>query len=137
MLGTAPTNVTDAMISEPKTLPASVSVACVRRFFEDDHVHAALLVQGRRLVAVVERSDVLPPVCESERAAVAGRLEGRVVSPEACLADTFEAMQSSGRRRLAVIDHGGALLGLLCLKSSGRGFCSDADVRARAAERQC
>jgi predicted transcriptional regulator len=137
MLRTLPASVTDAMISEPKTLRASVSVADVRRFFEDEHVHAALLVQGPRLVAVVERSDVQPPVRDGESAAAAGRLEGRVVSADACLADVFEAMRSSGRRRLAVLDRSGALLGLLCLKSRGRGFCSDADVRARAAERQC
>jgi hypothetical protein len=53
--------VTDAMISEPKTPRASVSVRDIRRFLEDDHVHSALLVRGRRLLAFVERSDVPPP----------------------------------------------------------------------------
>ncbi len=36
-----------------------------------------------------------------------------------------------GRRRLAVVDERGALLGLLCLKRRLTGFCSDADVAAR------
>ena len=38
--------------------------------------------------------------------------------------------------RLAVIDEECRLLGLLCLKRTRLGFCSDADVQARAAERQ-
>ena len=37
-----------------------------------------------------------------------------------------------GRRRVAVINNDGRLLGLLCLKASQAGFCSDQDVRARA-----
>jgi CBS domain-containing protein len=129
-------SVKDAMIKEPKTCLASATVGDVRRFFEDDHVHAALLVQGDLLVAVVERGDVQLPMSESENAAAAGRLKGRVVLPDACLADVFNAMQTTGRRRLAVIDRRGALMGLLCLKNSGRGFCSDADVRARETERR-
>lgn len=39
-------------------------------------------------------------------------------------------------RRLAVIDDHGMLLGLLCLKRTGLGFCSDTDVQARADERR-
>ena len=42
------------------------------------------------------------------------------------------AMTAAGRRRAAVISADGRLLGLLCLKVSRAGFCSDQDVRARA-----
>lgn len=48
----------------------------------------------------------------------------------------WRAMTTYGRRRRAVIDDRGLLLGLLCLKHTGLGFCSDADVRARADERR-
>jgi hypothetical protein len=41
-------------------------------------------------------------------------------------------MTATGRRRAAVTSAGGLLLGLLCLKASRAGFCSDQDVRARA-----
>jgi FdhD protein len=41
-------------------------------------------------------------------------------------------MTATGRRRAAVTSADGRLLGLLCLKASRRGFCSDQDVRARA-----
>jgi hypothetical protein len=40
-----------------------------------------------------------------------------------------------GRRRLAVTDEAGRLLGLLCLKKDGTGYCSDDGIRERAAER--
>jgi hypothetical protein len=41
-------------------------------------------------------------------------------------------MTATGRRRAAVTSADGRLLGLLCLKVSRAGFCSDQDVRARA-----
>jgi hypothetical protein len=41
-------------------------------------------------------------------------------------------MTATGRRRAAVTSADGRLLGLLCLKASRAGFCSDQDVRARA-----
>jgi len=41
-------------------------------------------------------------------------------------------MIATGRRRAAVTSADGRLLGLLCLKASQAGFCSDQDVRARA-----
>jgi hypothetical protein len=40
-------------------------------------------------------------------------------------------MNATGRRRAAVTSDDGTLLGLLCLKASWAGFCSDQDVRAR------
>jgi len=42
------------------------------------------------------------------------------------------AMTTTGRRRAAVTSADGRLLGLLCLKASRAGLCSDHDVRARA-----
>ena len=41
-------------------------------------------------------------------------------------------MTTTGRRRAAVTSADGRLLGLLCLKASRAGFCSDQDVHARA-----
>ena len=50
----------------------------------------------------------------------------------ASLAEVRRAMNTAGRRRAAVTSADGRLLGLLCLKASQAGFCSDQDVRARA-----
>ncbi|WP_406631156.1 CBS domain-containing protein [Amycolatopsis sp. WGS_07] len=118
----------EAMLRAPKVLDATATVGEVRALFEDDHVHAALVVAERTLLGVVERADLagLPDALPAYRA---GRLAGRVISPEADLSSTWLGMS---RRRLAVVDEDGELLGLLCLKRSGRGFCSDAEVAARA-----
>ncbi|MGW7538296.1 CBS domain-containing protein [Amycolatopsis sp. NPDC054798] len=123
----APT-VGEAMLRAPKVLAASATVGEVRALFDNDHVHAALVVAGQTLVSVVERPDLdgLPDELPASRA---GRLTGRVVAPEAELYATWLGMS---RRRLAVVDGNGRLVGLLCLKRSGCGFCSDADVAARA-----
>lgn len=123
-----------AMVRRPKTCAVDTSVALVREQFRDDHVHAVLVVDGERLISVVERDDLTAvrpgvPACET------GMLTGRTVGPEADLADTWAAMGAAPRRRLAVVDARNVLLGLLCLKRTARGFCTDADVAARAADR--
>jgi hypothetical protein len=43
-------------------------------------------------------------------------------------------MLTGQRRRLAVVDIYLHLLGLLCMKRSYRGFCSNADVCSRASD---
>jgi CBS domain-containing protein len=74
-------------------------------------------------------------VCDDTQARTIARLEGRTSHPTQRVSGVLEAMKRSHRRRLAVVDDNGGLLGLLCLKASGRGFCSDADVHARASDR--
>ncbi len=125
----------DAMIRCPKTCPSSTTVGEARTLMLDDHVHALLVVESGRLLAVVERPD-LPSASADVPARAVGGLVGRVVDPEADLATTWRWMLAGARRRLAVVDDGGGLLGLLCLKRSGRGFCTDAGVLARADERR-
>jgi hypothetical protein len=41
-------------------------------------------------------------------------------------------LRESGKRRLAMIDDDGKLIGLLRLKRSGNDFCSDENVQERA-----
>jgi hypothetical protein len=40
-------------------------------------------------------------------------------------------MTQTAQRRAAVVDDSGRLLGLLCMKKTGTGFCSDQDIRQR------
>ena len=124
--------VSDAMIRSPKLLGPETTIARVRAFFGDDHVHAALIVDGGRLLAVVEPLDLIGSLPTDGPAARAGHLSGRITRPDADLAATWETMAALDRRRLAVVDSHGILLGLLCLKRTGLGFCSEANVRARA-----
>jgi CBS domain-containing protein len=126
--------VADAMLTIPKTCPVPTTVAQARALFADDHVHALLVVERGRLVAVVDRADLVAAAAGAPAHAV-GRLAGRTVAREADLAATRERMRAGGRRRLAVVDAAGGLAGLLCLQRHGRGFCTDEGVRARARER--
>jgi CBS domain-containing protein len=126
--------VADAHLRTPKVHGPDVSVGAARVFFLDGHVHALLLVDRGVLVAVVERAD-LEGSPDSARARTVGTLAGRVASPGDDLEETRQAMAARVQRRLAVVDADGLLLGLLCLKRHGRGFCSAADVAARDADR--
>ncbi len=129
--------VADAMLSIPRTHSPASTVRELAEFFEDDHVQAALIVsQAGYLTAVVERGDLAGAPPPAALAVRFGRLAGRTVSPQACLADMRQAMIDAGRRRAAVISADGRLLGLLCLKASRAGFCSDQDVLARRQERE-
>jgi CBS domain-containing protein len=123
-----------AMLLHPRTAAPGVTVAEARAVLENTHVHAVLVVDRTRLVAVVEREDLVGSPGDAH-AALVGRLDGRTIEPWADLGSVQRWMVRDGRRRLAVTDRAGTLLGLLCLKRSHRGFCSDADVDAREAGR--
>jgi len=126
--------VVDAMLRSPRTCAAATTVAQARAVFADDHIHAVLVVDEARLLAVVERAD-LDAAAPASLARDAGRLDGRVTGPDVDAEEIRLAMLAARHRRLAVVDAEGELMGLLCLKRSGTGFCSDADVAARAADR--
>lgn len=126
--------IADAHLRTPKVHGPDVSVGAARVFFLDGHVHALLLVEGDVLVAVVERAD-LEGVPDDARARSVGVLAGRTAAPGDDLEETRQAMAGRAQRRLAVVDGRGVLLGLLCLKRHGRGFCTAADVAARDADR--
>lgn len=123
--------VADVMVRHPKLCRADTVAGDIRRLFADDHVHAVLVVSGARLLTVVERGDLGQETADSTAAVSLGRLSGRVIAPTVRADTALWQMTRAGRRRLAVIGPEDTLLGLLCLKRSGTGFCSDADVRQR------
>lgn len=129
----APT-VAEAMVTIPKLLPCNVTRSDLDAFFENDHVHAALLMDGTRLVTVIERGDVHSAPHALEPRALGG-LRDRIAHPDTNLDSAWAAMRMLHRRRLAVVDDDGVLLGLLCLKKSGDGFCTDRGVTNRAKDR--
>jgi CBS domain-containing protein len=125
--------VAEVMLTTPVRHPLLATVGEIQDFFRDDHVHAALIVSpAGTLEAVVERDDIAGSQALDAAAAPLGGLEGRTIPPGASLTEVRRAMTAAGRRRAAVISPDGGLLGLLCLKASRAGFCSDRDVRARA-----
>lgn len=124
--------VADAMVRRPKVLPATATGRDVRDLFHDDHVQAALVVDADTLLSVIERQD-LAEASDDEPVTTLGTLSDRTTGPQEDLWTTWTWMTSAGIRRLAVVE-GGRCVGLLCLKRSGRGFCCDAGVWARAQE---
>jgi hypothetical protein len=126
--------VADAMVTSPKTCGPKAPLGAVQALFEDDHVHMALIVAADgRLLTTIERPDLAGPVQASALARQFGALAGRTIGPYQSLQYAKAILKRAERRRLAVIDDSGLLIGLLCVKRHGDGFCSDEGVRQRAA----
>jgi len=132
-VGAKARTVCDEMVRRPKALPANATIADVRALLADDHVHMALLLRGDRLVGTVTRTDLDATDGPDDPAVTVAKLEGRTVAPGTCLALIRSHMVATGQRRLAVVDHAGRLLGLLCLNRTRNKFCSDRDVASREA----
>jgi CBS-domain-containing membrane protein len=125
--------VADAMVTSAKTHGLGSGLETIRAFFDDQHVHMALIVApDGRLVTTIERPDLPAATSRSALAVRLGKLFGRTARPADPLGDATAALLREGRRRLAVVDDSGRLLGLLCLKKDGTGYCSDDGIRERA-----
>jgi CBS domain-containing protein len=119
------------MLRHPTVHPAGLTVGEARSVFAASaKTRVLLLVADGRLVSTVVREDLAAAADPASAVADAGTLTGRCVAADALLEDTFRAMVREGRRRLAVVGPDGTLLGLLCLKQSQSGFCTDEGVAA-------
>jgi CBS-domain-containing membrane protein len=128
--------VADAMVTCPKTHDPAAGVEEIHALFGDDHVQMALIVAtDGRLVTTIERSDLAVATSRCRFPGEIGTLVGRTVGPSDDLDAATAVLLRSGRRRLAVVDDSGRLLGLLCLKRDRTGFCSDESILQRAAAR--
>ena len=128
----AGTRVSDAMVAWPKTHGPESGLDEIQTLFEDDHVHMALIVAADgRLLTTIERSDITTVSLSYTTVAELGTLVNRTVAPSDALDSATAALQRNGRRRLAVVDDSGRLLGLLCLKRDRTGYCSDESIRER------
>ena len=126
----------EAMISCATTHQLGASLAEIRRFFKDDHVHLALVVApDGHLVTTINRADLAAGTAGGTTAAACGTLAGRTVGPADDLDTVAAWLKHTAQRRAAVVDDSGRLLGLLCLKKTGAGFCSDQDIRDRRQDR--
>jgi CBS-domain-containing membrane protein len=129
--------IADVMVTCPKTHSPDTELGEIRALFDDVHVHMALIVApGGRLLTTIERSDLPVAALCVITAGQLGTLTGRTAGPDDDLEAATAALTRDSRRRVAVVDCSGRLLGLLCRKNSGTGYCSDEGIRQRAAERE-
>jgi CBS-domain-containing membrane protein len=127
--------VTDAMVKAPTTHGPGTGVHELRAFFEDDHVHMALIVAADgRLLTTIEPHDLDAVAAGSMPLERLGTLTGRTMLPSDDLAAATATLLRHGRRRMAVVDRAGRLVGLLCLKRDGTGYCSDEGIAERLAD---
>ncbi len=128
--------VEDVAVRSPKTMRPRATVAEARRALnEDDHIHMLLVTDAERLLGTLLREDLPASAEDSSFAVDYAVLQGRTIAPGTSAERARQLLCARGERRRALVDHEGRLLGLLCLKRSQTGFCSDDDVRARAVSR--
>jgi hypothetical protein len=121
------------MVRFPKTHGPGSRLEEIRAFFQDDHVHMALIVaMDGLLLTTIERPDLAAALPGSTPASELGTLTGRTAGPADPLDAATAALLRARRRRLAVVDDSGRLLGLLCLRRDEAGYCSDDGIRERA-----
>lgn len=114
-------------------MSASATLSQARAALADGHVHLLLLVDGERLVGTIDRDDLGGVLDDGDAPATAySTLEDRTTGPDADAEALRHRLRNARARRVAVVDDDGLLLGLLCLKRTGLGYCTDADVEARA-----
>lgn len=126
--------VDEVLVRQPKILPVDTSVGQARACFTDDHVHLLLLTESGRLIGTLVRTDLREDLDDAELALPHSHMSDRTIPADMPAERARELLVTSGQRRRAVVDDDGNLLGLLCLKRHLAGFCSDADVAARAAD---
>lgn len=130
-----PLTVVDVAVHHPTVHPADATVGEVRAFLDGAHVHLALVVdRAGRLLTTLTRTD-LEGLDDGAAAREAGTLAGRTVRADRPAEDLPEHLAALGTRRAAVVDRAGVLVGLVCRKRSGAGYCSDDGIRSRRAER--
>ncbi|CAM3516992.1 hypothetical protein NOZE110980_01815 [Nocardioides zeicaulis] len=127
------------MLAAPIVLAAADPLDEARRVLSSSHVHMVLVTEsgrlGEALLGTLVRDDLPPDEAPGDGPALAhARLEGRTVDAGLDAEPVRAAMHAAGHRRYAVVD-GDRLVGLLCLKRSGLGFCSDEGVASRRAAR--
>jgi CBS domain-containing protein len=128
--------VRSAMLRHPTVHAPDLTVGEAQAVFAArQKTHLLVLVEHGVLVSTVVRDDVEGRTDPATPARDVGTLAGRTVPADLPLGELQEQMVTTGLRRLAVVDDDRRLLGLLCLKRSRTGFCTDEGVAAMRAER--
>jgi CBS domain-containing protein len=105
------------------TMPATTTVADVRAFFASSTSHhVALLTDGERYVGSIDAGTIPDEVDDSAPASDFAQ-PGPRVDPGAPAASARDAALAEATLRVAVVDGGGALVGIVAVTSGRDGFC--------------
>lgn len=116
--------VSEVMISSPKTLPSTATVAEVRRAFERPNLRTVLLADDGRFAGLIERDGV--PADAPDDVPAASYLEPtpRTATPDTPMSVAIDLLEGRSEPRLVVLDADGITLrGLVCVSADGTGFC--------------
>ena len=116
--------VAEVMISRPKTLPATATVADARRMFENPSVRTALVADHGRYAGELTRAD-LEGLDDAAPISAAASTPAGTAAKDDTVAAALERMDAAGTDRLAVVDPDGTLRGLVCLSRSHGHLCTD------------
>jgi hypothetical protein len=87
-----------------------------------------IVADGGHLISMIDRADLHRTTVGSARVAELGSLTDRTASPGETLDGATARLMRTGRRRLAIVDDFGRLLGRPCLKKNGMGRRFDASI---------
>ena len=109
--------VREALVSDPRVLPADASAQQVAELLTHPHVESALVVDGERLVGCITPKTLVSAVAEGRdlRSLTAAELADAqvpTIGPDDSLEDALRVMAEHGLERLAVVDNG-RFLGIL------------------------
>ena len=116
--------VAEVMISRPKTLPATATVADARRMFENPSVRTALVADDGRYAGELTRADI-EGLDDAAPISAAASTPAGTAAKDDTVAAALERMDAAGTDRLAVVDPDGTLRGLVCLSRSHGHLCTD------------
>jgi hypothetical protein len=122
------------MITAPKTHQHDATIETIRAALADPHVHMILLTRHGVLHGTLVRDDI-PTAAPNQRLALElAHLRDRTIAATENLDAIWQRLDTSGQRRIAVVDDANTLLGLVCLKRDRTGFCTDDNLRSRTLE---
>jgi CBS domain-containing protein len=108
--------VRDALVADPRVLPAEASAREAAELLTHPHVRSALVADGERLLGCVTKETIVRAVADGVDlgAATAGELASEVttVAPDLPLEEALRLMGESDLERLAVVEDG-RLIGVL------------------------
>lgn len=126
-LASAGPRVSDVMLRDARTVPATTTLAEVTAQLENPKVRMLLVAEGDAYVGAIPLDDL--PAGTSPGTPVGQLVDASAprVRPDAAVGDALALLAGSRSDRLPVVSGDGRLLGLVCFNARRGHFCVDAE----------